>query len=325
MNQTLTAPFTEDEIYSATKQPGAVKAPGPDGFPSLFYHNFWKTMKDTIVGTAFDFHNGNSNIQQLNQTFIALIPKGAAPKTTSQFRPISLCNNSYKILSKILANLLKSVLPSIISKNQNAFLQERQIQDNIILGHEAFHHLKNKRNGNCFEVGFKIDMNKAFDRVEWDFLCEAMSKLGFDAFWIHLIMQCITTVSLSVILNGKPSHTFTPSRGIRQGDHLSPYLFLIGCAILYINLNKRLNDGYIRGIKLARGGPSLSHILFADDSLFFFHAEKENCIRMKNLLNRYSLASGQLMNFAKSNLFFNKNTPCQHKVSICTILGIREK
>ncbi|VVA36970.1 PREDICTED: reverse mRNAase [Prunus dulcis] len=145
MNPNLTDPFTEDEILAASKELGALKAPGPESFPSIFYHKFWSTMKKEVIGTTKDMYIGLSNLQDLNQTHIALIPKVAAPDKANQFRPISLCNSSYKILSKILANRLKSILPLIISENQNAFLQERQIQDNIILAHEAFHHLRNPK------------------------------------------------------------------------------------------------------------------------------------------------------------------------------------
>lgn len=150
----------------------------------------------------------------LNSTFIALIPKVDAPEKTSHFRPISLCNTSYKILSKILANCLKCFVPMIISENQNAFVQGRQIQDNILLAHEAFHHLRLKRKGSNYELGLKVDMNKAYDRVEWDFLAVAMGRMGFDLFWIKMIMTCITTVSFSIILNGQPGRTFYHSRGL---------------------------------------------------------------------------------------------------------------
>ncbi|ONI01787.1 hypothetical protein PRUPE_6G158500 [Prunus persica] len=210
MNANLTNPFTEDEILAASKQLGALKVPRLDGFPSIFYHKFWSTMKKEVIGTTKDMYIGLSNLQDLNQTHIALIPKVAAPDKANQFRPISLCNSSYKILSKILANRLKSILPLIISENQNEFLQERQIQDISfwlmrlsITSETKKKKRKREKKGKCFEAGLKMDMNKAFDRVEWDFLRSAMSKMGFADFWIRLVMGCITTVSFSVLLNDK--------------------------------------------------------------------------------------------------------------------------
>ncbi|BFG21045.1 hypothetical protein CerSpe_073190 [Prunus speciosa] len=170
MNSLLTAPFFEEEVSLAAHQLGAFKAPGPDGFQGSFYHKFWEDVKETVTGAAGDLFNGIAQMRIINQTFIALIPKVQAPETTSQFQPISLCNSSYKILSKVLANRIKSVLHEVISKSQTAFVQDRQIQDNIIVAHEAFHYLKLKRTGCKLEAGLKIDMSKAFDRVEWDFL-----------------------------------------------------------------------------------------------------------------------------------------------------------
>ncbi|KAI5332178.1 hypothetical protein L3X38_022307 [Prunus dulcis] len=140
MNSLLTAPFSEEEVSLAAHQLGAFKAPGPDGFQGAFYHKFWEDVKGTVTGAAGDLFNGTAQMRIINQTFIALIPK-------------------------VLANQIKSVLPEVISESQTAFVQERQIQDNIIVAHEAFHYLKLKRTGCKLEAGLKIDMSKAFDRV----------------------------------------------------------------------------------------------------------------------------------------------------------------
>lgn len=166
MNTNLLTPFSLEEVKSAAFQLGALKSPGPDGFSGLFYHKFWEIVKDLVHETTTDFRNGSVSLQALNQTHIALIPKVPNPECTSHFRPISLCNNSYKILSKLIANRLKVILPHLISVNQNAFVADRQIQDNILLAHESYHYLKLKREGDNNEFGLKLDMNKAYDRVE---------------------------------------------------------------------------------------------------------------------------------------------------------------
>ncbi|XP_008242862.1 PREDICTED: uncharacterized protein LOC103341160 [Prunus mume] len=316
-------PFSLEEVKDAIFQLGSLKTPGPDGFPAMFYQKYWLSVQDIIFRSAEEFYTGQSHIRDMNKTFIALIPKVLAPESTSQFRPISLCNTSYKILSKLLANRLKSLMPHLVSDSQNAFLADRQIHDNVIVAHEAFHYLKLKRAGHKYEVGIKIDMNKAYDRVEWDFLEALLQKLGFHSGWIRLVMLCIRTVSFSVLVNGQPGSSFLPSRGLRQGDPLSPYLFLLVCEALSCNLTKLVQDGVINGIRVSRRAPILSHLFFADDSLFFIKAEEENCSRLKGLLDDYCLASGQLINYEKSSLMFSANTPEDVKTNISSIMGIR--
>lgn len=216
------------------------------------------------------------NLQTINKTHIALIPKVPNPETTSHFRPISLCNNSYKILSKLLANRLKVILPDLISHNQNAFVPGRLIQDNILLAHESFHYLKLKKEGGNHELGLKLDMNKAYDRVEWDFLEATLVRFGFDRKWVKLVMSCVSTVSFSIVLNGNAGGFFKPTRGLRQGDPLSPYLFLIVSEVLSLRISRAVHENHLQGIKLSRSCPVISHLFFADDSLFFLAATLKN-------------------------------------------------
>ncbi|KAB2630222.1 hypothetical protein D8674_007741 [Pyrus ussuriensis x Pyrus communis] len=158
--------------------------------------------------------------RRLNSTHIVLVPKTNNPDSVGQFRPISLCNYSYKIVSKILANRLKPLLSEVISSTQSAFVMGRQIQDNIGIAHEMFHFLKLRKAKSKFEMGVKLDMHKAYDRVEWDFLEAVMEKLGFCPHWRNLVMGCVKTVEFAIILNGQPGKHFIPSRGLRQGDPL---------------------------------------------------------------------------------------------------------
>lgn len=221
MDLELTKPFTPDEIYLASHQLGSLKASGPDGFSRLFYHEYW----NIVSLSAEAFHRGKTQMKILNKTSIALIPKVPASKTTTQFRPISLCNNSYKILSKILVNILKTFMPDFVSEHQNNFVANRHIQNNIIIAQEAFHYLKLKNAGKKFVAGLKIDMNKAYNRVYWNFLKAVMKKMSFSDTWVKLVMSCIITVSFSIVLNGKPGRFFKPSYGLKQGDPLSPTYF----------------------------------------------------------------------------------------------------
>lgn len=127
---------------------------------------------------------------------------------------------------------MKVILPSIISHYQNAFIPGCQIQDNILLAHESYHYLKLKREGGNHELALKLDMNKAYDRVEWDFLEAALVRFGLNHGWVRLVMECVTTVTFSIVLNGNAGEFFKPNRGLRQRDHLSPYLFLIISEVL---------------------------------------------------------------------------------------------
>lgn len=172
-----------------------------------------------------------------------------------EFRPISLCNVIYKVISKMMTNRLKIILPHIISKNQSAFTPGRLITDNILIAFELLHSMKNTRVGKDGSMALKLDVSKAYDRLEWGFLQGIMDKMGFDSKWSSLIMECVTTVSYSVKLNGDQCGWIKPTRGIQQGDPLSPYLFLFCAEGLSYLLKKRVQDGHISGVAASRRSP----------------------------------------------------------------------
>ena len=140
--------------------------------------------------------------------------------------------------------------------------------------------------------------------------------MGFHAKWVQLIMTCITTAHFSVLVNGNPTGYILPSRGLRQGDPLSPYLFLFCVKGLTALLRKAETDGIIRGVAASRGGPYISHLLFADDSLLFCRASVEECQQVNSLLNLYEAASGQNVNIDKTSLFFSSNNGFKTQESI---------
>lgn len=154
-------------------------------------------------------------MSEINNTFIVLIPKVQSRVSLSQFCPITLCNVIYKIISKALANRLKIVLPDIISKEQSSFVPGRIITDNVLTAYECLHSMRPKWPGRNVYCALKLDMTKAYDRVEWNFLGAIMLKLGFCENWVRKVMKCVTSVCFSVLFNGKKMESFKPSRGIR--------------------------------------------------------------------------------------------------------------
>ncbi|KAM2153616.1 hypothetical protein ACFX1Q_045540 [Malus domestica] len=307
----LLAPITDDEIRDAAMRMDGFKAPGPYGFSGVFYHKFWEPIRREVHALVRLLDSDEISLGNINATHVVLIPKVPHPEEVSQFRPISLCNFSYKILAKVLTNRLKPLLPHLISPMQNAFVGGNQIQDNIGVAHELFHFLKLRKARSRFEMGIKLDMQKAYDRVEWDFLDAVMEKMGFHSRWRKLVMGCVTSVTFSILLNGHPGRKFVPSRGLRQGDPLSPYLFLFVSDVLSRMLQGAVNRQALEGVKMNLQSPVISHIFFADDTLLFLKANRQNCYSLVQLIDDYCAASGQAVNFQKSSVFFSSNTPSE--------------
>lgn len=251
-----------------------------------------------------------------------MIPKVQSPEKVTEFRPINLCDVVYKVISKMLAARLKVILPKIISPTQSTFVPGRLITDNVLVAYECFHAIKHRKQGKKGMCAVKLDMHKAYDRVEWSFLENIMVRLGFNRRWIKMIMSCVTSVEYRVKVNSIMSDHFTPSRGLRQGDPLSPYLFLLVSEGLTGLLNHAQEVGNLAGIKVCRDAPTVTNLLFADDSLILMEADDDNAVCLRNILESYCAASGQMVSVAKSSVFFSPNTHVLTRQTVCETLDI---
>jgi hypothetical protein len=208
----------------------------------------------------------------INSTYIVLIPKVKNPSSITEYRLISLCNVLYKLIAKVLANHLKKVLSLIISLIQSAFIPGRLITDNVLVAFEALHTKDVRMKGREGFMAMKLDMSKTYDRVEWRYLEEVMRRIGFAKRWISMAMMCVKTVTYSILVNGQLYETIIPTRGLRQGNPLSPYFFLL-CAEGFSSLtSKEANEGKVTGLPITRRGTRLIHLFFAYDSLLFYKA-----------------------------------------------------
>ncbi|XP_050207714.1 uncharacterized protein LOC126657122 [Mercurialis annua] len=319
----LQRPFSEEEVIAALKQMGSLKAPGPDGMPVLFYNSYWHVVGKDVIACILDFLSTGTMPSRANHTFLTLIPKIATPETMKDLRPISLCNVIYKLIAKVIANRLKGVLSGLIDEAQSAFVPGRMITDNAMIAFEVFHSMAKRSQGKQGAVALKLDMSKAYDRVEWSFIERVLEKMGFPHHFIRLIMVCISSVSFSFLINGTPFGLLYPERGLRQGDPLSPYLFLICSEGFSALIRKGIRDRVISGGRVCRGGPRISHLLFADDSVLFIKASSREGRALKEIITSYEEASGQVVNIDKSEMFFSTGVAQNHRTELAEMLGFR--
>jgi len=270
----------------------------------FFFQKYWSVIKDQVISEVNKFFDSGIIPEEWNHTHLCLILKVHPPQRMIDLRPISLCSVLYKIVAKILVNRLKKHLSLIVSPTQAAFVSDRMISDNVLIAHEAIHSLKSHPVFSNSSMVVKTDMSKAYDRVEWSFLREMLQLLGFNNIWISWIMGCVTSVTYSILINGQPFGFIRPERGIRQGDPLSPFLFVLCTEALIHLFDQSTRAGSLSGIQFHPSGPVINNLLFADDSLFMCNADKDQSLEMLNCLDKYEKISGQKINKSKSAITF---------------------
>ncbi|CAN0925181.1 Transposon TX1 uncharacterized 149 kDa protein [Linum grandiflorum] len=305
-NRKLLAPFSNEEIRRALFDMHPDKAPGPDGFNPGFYQKMWGEVGEELAAACREWLDMEEFPMEVQATTIVLLPKVESPEKMTELRPISLCNVLYRVVAKALENRLRKVLPQLIGDEQSAFIRGRSIFDNIVVAFESLHYMKTKPRTKQEFAALKVDISKAYDRVEWHYMEGLMSKLGFAPKWICWMMMCISSVEYRVLLNEELGETFRPARGLRQGCPLSPFLFLLCAEGLSALLRREEKCGRIQGVRVSRDAPRLTHLLFADDSFFFFRAGIREARALRKVFDVYAAASGQVINYDKSGIFFTR-------------------
>ncbi|XP_057803173.1 uncharacterized protein LOC131018471 [Salvia miltiorrhiza] len=300
MRSKLDASFTEEEVKMAVWSCDGGKSPGPDGFNFHFIKKCWNILKEDIMKVMGEFHSHGSLARGCNPSFLVLIPKKDSASCLKDYRPISLINCMYKVLAKVLAGRLKQVMNFIISDSQSAFIEGRFILDGVIVLNEIIDESKKRKKGTLL---FKVDFAKAYDTVDWSFLDIMMGKMRFSQRWRNWISGCLRSSTANVLINGSPSGEFQLERGLRQGDPLSPFLYLIVAEGLSLLTERAVKEKLLEPVEIGVEKIKVSHLQYADDTMFVASGKVSHAWAFKSILTLLEKLSGLSVNFEKSSLF----------------------
>jgi hypothetical protein len=295
----LSTPFSTAEIEVVVATSDRNKSPGQDEFNFSFFKRFWDLIKEEM-GVMFDqFFTTATLPRSFSSYFLTIIPKVDSPLKIGDFRPISLVESLYKLVAKVLAGRLVKVMDKLISPNQSAFIQGRQLVDGVVAVNEIIDLAKKSRK-EC--LIFKADFEKAYDSVSWNFLEYMMQRFSFGVRWRRWIKACIFSGNLSILVNGSPTEEINIQRRLKQGDPLAPFLLLLVVDGLSAAVTTTEERNLFRGFKVGSTRMSVSHLQYADDTLFLWEATVANLWSIKAILRGFELASGNKVNFGKSKV-----------------------
>nr|KYP54028.1 Retrovirus-related Pol polyprotein LINE-1 [Cajanus cajan] len=318
----VTEPISDEEILQAIKRMGSFKAPGPDGLQAIFYQSQWNVVGPFVCKLIHDIEEQPSKVAHINDTLIVIIAKVEVVTHLKQMRPISLCNVSYKLLTKVLAHRLSKVMEYLVHPNQSSFVPHRNSRDNVIVFQEVMHSMKSKK-GNKGWMAIKIDLEKAYDRLNWNFIKDTLLDIGLPSSFINLVWACISSAKFRMLWNGEALSEFLPSRGVRQGDPISPYIFVLCMERLFHLINMTIEHHIWKPICLSRSGPLISHLAFADDLVLFAEASTNQVEVIKACLNTFCDSAGLKVSQEKTRIFFSNNVGHVVRNEISSVFGFQ--
>ena len=297
----LINPFTAVDVLATFKAMAKGKSPGPDGYSPEFFVKAWKIVGHDTTAAILHFFETGQLPRMINSSAISLIPKQSNASHLSHYRPISCCTAIYKCIGKLIAHRMSKVMCSLVSLNQCAFVPTRSLGDNVFLAQALCrnYHL----NYGSPRFACKLDIRKAFDTLNWAFILQLLATMNFPEKFIKWIKVCITSCMYSIKVNAALEGYFAAAAGIRQGDPISPYLFVLAMEALNVCFTK-----VIVGSKFSYhwrcGDLKLTHLVFADDLLLFCKGNQPSIALLLEAINLFSSISGLKLNTAKCVCFF---------------------
>ena len=281
----LELPFSEEEINEVVKELPPDKSPGPDGFNGAFQKACWPILKEDFYLLCDEFHRGGLNLESINAGYITLIPKMNSPDTVNDFQPITLLNCCLKLITKILADRLQKIILSLVHQNQYGFLRGRSIHDCLAWAFEYIHQCQASKRE---IVLLKLDFAKAFDIIEHYAMLLIMRKMGFPPKWLTWMESIFSSGKSSVLLNGIPGRKFSCKCGVRQGDPMSPLIFVIAADLLQSAINEALDQGLINHPIPPKGNAKYPVIQYVDDTIIVLPAYLRQAAKIKQILEDYA-------------------------------------